>query len=65
VYAGLTELMQGRTTLLIAHRLSTAREADLIYLVQDGEVVERGTHDELVSNSRRYALLLHQGDVAC
>lgn len=65
VQAGIAELMQGRTTLVIAHRLSTARQSDLIYVVQDGEVVERGTHDELLAASRRYALLWHQGEVAC
>ncbi len=65
VQAGLAELMEGRTTLVIAHRLSTVREADLIYVVQDGEVVERGTHEELMASKGRYALLLQQGEVAC
>src|SRR5262245_4970901 len=42
-------VMQGRTTFVIAHRLSTVRQADLILVLQDGEIVERGTHDELMA----------------
>lgn len=41
--------MQGRTSLVIAHRLSTIRQADIILVVKDGKIVERGTHDELIS----------------
>ncbi|NJN62960.1 MAG: ABC transporter ATP-binding protein [Coleofasciculaceae cyanobacterium RL_1_1] len=44
-----------RTTIVIAHRLSTVRNADCIYVMQNGAIVERGTHDELVANSRIYA----------
>ncbi len=42
-------LMKGRTSFVIAHRLSTIRDADVILVVKDGSVVERGTHDELLS----------------
>ncbi|MBU6321268.1 MAG: ABC transporter ATP-binding protein [Patescibacteria group bacterium] len=45
----LDELMQGRTTFIIAHRLSTVRKADLILVLKDGAIAERGTHDELVA----------------
>jgi ABC-type multidrug transport system fused ATPase/permease subunit len=41
-------LLAGRTTFVIAHRLSTVRRADLILLMEDGRIVERGTHDELM-----------------
>lgn len=47
-------LMKGRTSFVIAHRLSTIREADAILVVQDGEIVERGTHDELMDKKGFY-----------
>jgi len=64
VQAGLGELTRGRTTMVIAHRLATVREADLIYVLDRGEVVERGTHAGLVARKGRYAALLQQGEVA-
>ncbi len=54
---GVAELMRGRTTLVIAHRLSTIRNADLILVMSRGQVVERGTHDELVAAGGTYAQL--------
>lgn len=48
VWAGLESLMAGRTTLLIAHRLTTARKADVVFVVTDGQIVEQGTHAELL-----------------
>ena len=54
----LDELMVGRTTLVVAHRLSTVRDADLIAVLDQGVVVEKGTHDELVKQGGRYAQLL-------
>ncbi|WP_328389541.1 ABC transporter ATP-binding protein [Nocardia sp. NBC_00416] len=57
VQAALTEALQGRTALVIAHRLSTVRAADQILVVESGHVVERGTHTELLAASGRYAEL--------
>jgi ATP-binding cassette subfamily B protein len=55
--AALDRLRAGRTTLTIAHRLSTVRGADQIVVLDAGRIVERGTHDELVALGRRYAEL--------
>src|SRR5206468_1903442 len=54
---GLKSLRQGRTTFVIAHRLSTIRSADQILVVEGGEIVERGTHAELLARRGRYRQL--------
>ena len=51
---GLEFLMKGRTTFVIAHRLSTIRRADQILVVEDGGIVERGTHEALFKLGGRY-----------
>jgi subfamily B ATP-binding cassette protein MsbA len=57
VQAALTGLMRGRTTLVIAHRLSTVEQADRILVMRDGRVVETGTHRELIAAGGHYASL--------
>ena len=54
---GLRSLRQGRTTFVIAHRLSTIRSADQILVIEHGEIVERGTHAELMALGGRYRTL--------
>ncbi|MEI7024398.1 peptidase domain-containing ABC transporter [Paenibacillus sp. y28] len=54
------EMLQGRTTLIIAHRLSTIRQADLIVVLDQGTVVESGTHEQLSQRKGVYHHLLHQ-----
>jgi subfamily B ATP-binding cassette protein MsbA len=57
VQEALDRLMAHRTTLVVAHRLSTVRNADLIVVVVDGRIIERGTHDELMALGREYRKL--------
>ena len=57
VQAALAEALAGRTAVVIAHRLSTIRAADLILVVEDGRITERGSHDELLTANGRYAEL--------
>lgn len=54
IQESLQDLLRDRTTLVIAHRLSTIRRADLILVIEDGKVVERGRHDELMAREGRY-----------
>jgi len=61
VQAGLAELKAGRTTLVIAHRLSTVRNADLIVVLEAGRIIEQGTHEQLVTHGTVYRRLLDRG----
>jgi len=60
VQAALERLMEGRATLMIAHRLSTVRNADRIYVIEAGRVVEQGSHDVLVAKGGLYSRLARQ-----
>jgi subfamily B ATP-binding cassette protein MsbA len=57
VQEALENLMQNRTTLVIAHRLSTIQNADQIYVMQDGEIIEQGTHESLLQVPSQYGEL--------
>ena len=54
---GMDSLMSGRTTFVIAHRLSTVRNADEIIVLEHGKIIERGTHDQLIAAKGRYYFL--------
>ena len=55
IQTAMDRLMQGRTSFVIAHRLSTIRDADLILVMREGDIVEQGTHDELIEAGGFYA----------
>lgn len=60
VQKALARAAKGRTTVVIAHRLSTVRDADNIIVMSDGQVVEQGTHEELIAEQGRYAELVQK-----
>ena len=57
IQKAMDNLMKGRTSFVIAHRLSTIRDADLILVMRDGDIVEQGTHDDLLAAGGFYANL--------
>jgi ATP-binding cassette subfamily C protein len=57
VHEALAEFLQGRTTLIIAHRLSAVKQADRAYVFDDGRIIEEGTHDELIQGDGLYQKL--------
>jgi ATP-binding cassette subfamily B protein/subfamily B ATP-binding cassette protein MsbA len=65
IQASMATLLSGRTTFVIAHRLSTVRRADLILLMEDGRIIERGTHEHLMeARGTYYEMVLRQMESA-
>ena len=56
-----SRMMEGRTSFIVAHRLSTIREADIILVMKDGNIIEQGNHEELLKQGGFYAELYRAG----
>jgi subfamily B ATP-binding cassette protein MsbA len=63
VQDAINNVMENRTTLVIAHRLSTVRHADVIVVLQKGKIIQQGTHDELIEQEGQYKRLVEMQEV--
>lgn len=63
IQRGLEKLMEGRTSIIIAHRLSTVRHADKIFVMENGVIIEEGIHDELISQKGKYYSLYKNNEI--
>jgi ATP-binding cassette subfamily C protein len=57
LHSELAEFLEGRTTLIIAHRLSAVKQADRVYVFEDGQIIEEGMHEELLQSDGLYSRL--------
>ena len=64
VQQGMDALMEGRTSFVIAHRLSTVRNADCIMVMEQGRIIERGTHEQLIEQKGKYYQLYTGNTIA-
>ena len=63
VQKSINNLMHNRTSLIIAHRLSTVIDADIIYIIDKGKVIDKGTHKQLLNQNTLYAQLYYKGQL--
>ncbi|TAG53463.1 MAG: ABC transporter ATP-binding protein, partial [Cytophagales bacterium] len=62
IQAAMAELLKGRTSIIVAHRLSTIKHANTIYVIDKGEIIESGSHDALLELNGKYAQLVQSAE---